>query len=120
MRGPRSERGEDAGCATQQRCASIRGRRIRDAHRAPQTTTYSATGPNSVEVLDDLVGSRPLLGRNDEIDISSPEAIRGPIGDAARVDTHLSELVAPCQRGLLILERADRLPALQARVVDGH
>ena len=40
MRGPRSERGEDAGCVAQQRCASIRGRSIRDAHGRLSRNTF--------------------------------------------------------------------------------
>jgi len=42
------------------------------------------------------------------------------IGDAPRVDPERPQLVAPRQGGALIIEGADRLPALEARVVDGH
>ena len=39
-----------------------------------------------VEVLGDLVGARPLLGRDDEIDVTTAEAIRRSVCDAAGVD----------------------------------
>lgn len=35
-----------------------------------------------VEVLDDLGGVRPLLGRNDESDVASAEAIERVVCDA--------------------------------------
>ena len=78
-------------------------------------------GPRaSVEVFDDLVGSRPLLRRNDQVDIAPPEPIERAIRDATRIQTHRSELIAPRQRRLLVLERSDRLPAVEARIADRH
>src|SRR5436309_15809411 len=40
------------------------------------------------------------------------------IGSTLGVDAHCTQLVAPRDGGLLILERADRLPVLDARVAD--
>ena len=74
----------------------------------------------SVEVFDDLVGSRPLLRRDDQVDIAPPEPVERAIRDATRIQTHRSELIAPRQRRLLVLERSDRLPALEARIADRH
>jgi hypothetical protein len=42
------------------------------------------------------------------------------IGNACRVDPERSQLVAPRHRGELIVEGADGLPPLKARVVDRH
>src|SRR6266566_6188940 len=42
------------------------------------------------------------------------------IGNACRVDPERPQLVAPCQSGALVLERADGLPPLKARIVDRH
>ena len=41
------------------------------------------------------------------------------IRDAARVDAHVSQMVAPRDGGLLLLKGAHRLPAFKARVADG-
>ena len=73
-----------------------------------------------VEVLDDLTSARPLLGRYDEVDVASAEAIERVVCRARGVDAELTEPVAPGQGARLILERADRLPAVQARIANGH
>ena len=78
----------------------------------------SAVG--SFQVFDDLVSPRPLLRGDDQIDVSPAELIQGPICHEAGVDTHRSELIAPRQRGLGLLERAHRLPAIEPWVADGH
>ena len=65
-----------------------------------------------VEVLDYLVGMRPLLGRDDEIDVTATEAIQRPLGDATGINTQLTEPIPPCHGGCLLLERAHGLPAL--------
>ena len=72
-----------------------------------------------VEVLEDLGGVRPLLGRNDEIDVASAEAIERVVCHARGVDAELAEPVAPRQGSRLVLECADRLPAVQPRIADG-
>jgi len=74
----------------------------------------------SVEVFNDLIGPRPLLRRNHEVDIPPPDTIERVIRHAASVDTHASQLVAPRQRRLLVLKHAHGLPALEARVSDRH
>lgn len=77
-------------------------------------------GYGSVEVLNDLVGPRPLLGRDHQVDLPPAETIERVIGNATRIDTHTSKLVAPRQCRLLVLKHADGLPALQAGVADRH
>jgi hypothetical protein len=74
----------------------------------------------SVEVLDDLARPGPLLRRDDEIDVTTPEPIGWLVGDATGINIHLAEPVAPCHGGGLLLERADRLPALEARIADRY
>ena len=61
-----------------------------------------------VEVLDDLVGTRPLLWRDDEIDVTTTEAIQRPVGDAKGIKTQLTEAIAPRHGGCPLLERAHR------------
>jgi hypothetical protein len=73
-----------------------------------------------VEVVDDLVGPRPLLGWDDEVDVTPAEAIERVIGRTAGLQTHAPELITPGQCRRAILERADRLPPVQARVPNGH
>jgi hypothetical protein len=43
-----------------------------------------------VEVLDYLVGARPLIGGDDQVDIATTEAIERPVGHARRVNAKLS------------------------------
>src|SRR2546430_2963455 len=76
--------------------------------------------PRRSQVLDDLVRARPLVRRNDEVDIATAAAIQRMIGDARRVYAELQQLIAPRHRGGLILERADRLPSVKPRIADGH
>src|SRR5437588_11097465 len=76
--------------------------------------------PLVVEVLDDLVGARPLLRRHDEVDLAPTEAIQWPVADATRVERHLPKAIPPGHGGRLLLEGAHGLPALQARVAHGH
>ncbi|MGZ6779907.1 MAG: hypothetical protein ACXVGO_13020, partial [Mycobacterium sp.] len=71
-----------------------------------------------VEVLDDLVRTGPLLRRDDEVDVTTSEPIQRMIGDATGINIHLPEPVAPCHGRCLLLERADCLPALNARIAD--
>lgn len=73
-----------------------------------------------VEVLDDLVGARPLIRRHDQIDVAVTEAIHRSVGYARGVDVELAETIAPRHRGLLILEGSHGLPAVEARIADGH
>ena len=47
---------------------------------------------------------------------TSPRAGSTRIGDAAGVNIHLPETVPPCDSRRPLLERADRLPDIQARV----
>jgi hypothetical protein len=61
-----------------------------------------------------------LLGWDDQVDISPTETIERVIRNATGLETHTSELIAPRQRRSLLLEHADRLPALQARVADRY
>ena len=72
--------------------------------------------PGSVEVLDDLVRPRPLLGWDDEIDVTTSESIQRVIGGATGIDMQLPKPVAPRHSGCLLLERAHCLPAIQARI----
>ena len=71
-----------------------------------------------VQVLDDLVRRRPLVGRDDEEDVAAAEAVEGVIRDAGRVQAGAPQVVTPGDRGLLILERGHGLPVGQARVAD--
>src|SRR5580693_247718 len=45
-------------------------------------------------------------------------AIQGMIGHACRVHAQPAQLITPRDGGALVLERGDRLPALEARIVD--
>src|SRR5208282_5321342 len=74
----------------------------------------------TVDVLDDLVSPRPLLGWDDEVDLAPTEAIERVIRDAIGLQAHASEVVAPRHRRRLLLEHADRLPAFEARVANRH
>jgi hypothetical protein len=74
--------------------------------------TGTACDDSIVEVLDDLIRTGPLLGRHDEINITTPEPIQRLIGDAAGINIQLSEPVAPCHGRRLILERTDCFPGL--------
>ncbi len=76
--------------------------------------------PGSLQVVDDLARSRPLLGWNHEVDVATAEAVRGMVRHTARLNTHRTQLIAPCHGRPLVLERADRLPPLEARVPDRH
>lgn len=72
------------------------------------------------EVLDYLVGLRPLLRRDNEIDVTTTEAIERVVGDAMRINVQLTKPIAPCHGGCLLLECAHSLPALQTRIADGY
>jgi len=72
-----------------------------------------------LEVLDDLVGAGPLGRRDDEVDVTSAEAVERMVGDTARIDPKSAKLVTPGDRGVLVLEAADGLPTREARIVDG-
>jgi hypothetical protein len=72
----------------------------------------------SVEVLENLVRARPLAGSNDEVDVATPMPIQQVISDTLRVDPDCAQLVEPRHRCAVILEGADRLPTIKARVVD--
>src|ERR1700683_5157123 len=74
----------------------------------------------SVEVLENLVRARPLAGGDDEVDVATSAPIERMVGDAPGIDAERSQLVAPGHGGALILERADGLPAVEARVADRH
>jgi hypothetical protein len=75
-------------------------------------------GGRSVEALENLIRARPLAWRYDEVDIAAPMPIQRMIGGARCVDPERSQLIAPCHGGALILERADGLPPLKARIAD--
>ena len=87
---------------------------------APGVGPAPADRRSVVEVLDHLVGLRPLLGRDDEVDVAATEAIQRLIGDAICVDVQLPQSIPPGDGGRLLLERAHGLPALQTRVPDGY
>jgi hypothetical protein len=74
----------------------------------------------SIEVLENLIRTGPLVGRYDEVDVAAPTPIQLMIGNTRRVDPERSQLVAPRHRGALIVEGADGLPRLKARIVDRH
>jgi hypothetical protein len=74
----------------------------------------------SIEVLENLVRTGPLVGRDDKLDGAAPTPIQWMIGNACRVDPERSQLVAPRHCGALIGEGADGLPPLKARIVDRH
>jgi len=61
----------------------------------------------------------PLLRRDDEIDVTTPEPIQRMIG-ATGINTHLPQPVAPSHSGCLLLEQAHCLPALKARIADRY
>jgi len=42
------------------------------------------------QVLDDLVGTRPLIGRDYQVDIATTEAIERPVGHTTGVNAELS------------------------------
>jgi hypothetical protein len=63
---------------------------------------------------------RPLLGRNDEIDVPATETIRRLVGDAIRVNVQLAEPIPPCDGGCPILERAHGLEAVEPRIAHGY
>jgi hypothetical protein len=72
----------------------------------------------SIDVLDDFVRARPLVGWNHEVDVPASEAIERIVGRAYRLDTEFPQLISPRQRGLSIIEDADRLPAVEPRIAD--
>src|SRR5947209_12035723 len=74
--------------------------------------------PGSLEVVDNLAGSRPLVWRYHEVDVPTAEAVERMVRHTPRVNPHRAELVAPSDRSPLILKRADRFPALEPRVSD--
>lgn len=109
------------------RAHADRASRIRDrdpclnAHRFEHRTRDQVAhrpAPSIVEVLDDLRCLRPLLRWDDQVDVASPEAIERVIGGAVGVETHVTELVAPGDRGPLVPERGDGLPTVETRVAD--
>jgi hypothetical protein len=40
----------------------------------------------SVEILDDLVRARPLLGRYDQVDVAATARVQRMVGDTGRVN----------------------------------
>ncbi len=72
----------------------------------------------SIEVVDDLVRSRPLGGRDHEVDLTATEPVKRMIRRAACLDAHRSQLIPPGDSRSLILERADRLPGLDPWIAD--
>jgi hypothetical protein len=72
------------------------------------------------QVLENLVGARPLPGRDDDVDVAASTTVQGVVGDARRVHPERPQLVTPGHGGRLILKRADRLPAVKARIADRH
>ena len=55
-----------------------------------------------LQVLHDLVGLRPLLGRDDQEDVTAAEAVERVVGDAGRIHTGPSQVVRA--RRLRVLE----------------
>jgi hypothetical protein len=62
----------------------------------------------------------PLVRRHNKIDVASSCAIKRMVGHASSIDTHLTELITPRYGRSLILERAHRLPAVEAGVIDRY
>lgn len=88
------------------------------------TPAIRARDPRSAgkrsKVLEDLVRTRPLRGRNDNVDIAMSAAIKRMISDTRRVHTERSQLVAPGHGCALILKRANRLPPVKPRIPNRH
>ena len=59
-----------------------------------------------------------MLGRDHEKDVPSTETVERVIGHAACFNADRSQVITPSHRRLLVLECADRLPALHARIAD--
>jgi hypothetical protein len=74
----------------------------------------------SVEILEKLVCARPIRGRDHKVDVAAPKPIQWMIGDTRRAHPERPQLVTPGDSGALILEGADGLPPLKARIVDRH
>jgi hypothetical protein len=71
-----------------------------------------------LEVLDDLVGARPLLGWHHHIDIAATESIKRLVADAGCVDAHTPKLVSPGKCRITVAEAAHGLPILEAWIAN--
>jgi hypothetical protein len=89
-----------------------------DSWSAPLAEQAALPRRQAVIGLENLVRSRPLARRNDNVDITVSATIHGMIGDARRVNPERSQLVAPGHGGSLILERTDGLPPVKPRIAD--
>jgi len=95
---------------------TLRRQRRDSAHRCLGPASGEHRG--SLEIVDDLAGARPMLGWDHEKDVPSTETVERVIGHAACFNADRSQVITPSHRRLLVLECADRLPALHARVAD--
>jgi hypothetical protein len=62
----------------------------READRLPSSAASSFMQVLVAEVLDDGIGTRPLIGRHDQVNITPTEAIERPVGHATGVDAQFS------------------------------
>ena len=70
------------------------------------------------QFLEDLVRARPLARSDDEVDVAAAEPVQRVVGHTRSGDVESAQLVTPCERGVAVLEGADRLPSVETRVVD--
>jgi len=75
-----------------------RGRPLQRAIDLPGGVGRTWSQFRLVEVLDDLVRARPLLGRHHEIHVAASEAVERVIGGALSVQPEASQLIAPRER----------------------
>jgi hypothetical protein len=72
------------------------------------------------QVLENLVRTRPLASRDDDVDVAVSATIQSMIGDARRVYPERSQLIAPGDGGTLIFKRADGLPPVKPGIANRH
>src|SRR5664280_619643 len=94
---------------------------------SPETAQFCEDAPPTMrdvgkrsQVLENLVRTRPLARRDDDVDVAVSATIQSMIGDARRVYPERSQLIAPGDGGTLIFKRADGLPPVKPRIANRH